>query len=205
MIGPPLSHQEPSWRGKTLLYCGCWRSTDSKTFTKGEKMTQSVANTIWRIFSDLFPLVPDGSECCNAKMTINVFTFGMLIMLLSTSGIKADEFVNSAFGKEYKTLVTKEMIKHAPQWEKEAETPPVSPRKAIRVAERLTKKLIGERPGFQRRLESISLKPMEDGWIWLIRFEWIATNTNSTGLPDALSVFILMDGTAVQPQVEQVR
>jgi hypothetical protein len=81
----------------------------------------------------------------------------------------------------------------------------LSPRKAIQSAERLAGRLIGERKDYRRQFErnGICLKPIEGGWVWLVRFEWDWKEGTSTGIPNHLYVVVLMDGTAVSPEVHE--
>jgi hypothetical protein len=107
-----------------------------------------------------------------------------------------------AFGKEYVIRLTKERMERAPKWTETSDNPPVSARKALQAAERLADRLIGGRPGFKRSLEEgIRLKPTRYGWVWIVYFTWGPTDAMSTGIPHNLAVVILMDGTAVEPEI----
>ena len=111
-----------------------------------------------------------------------------------------DTFVSSAFGKSYSVVVSKESLSAMPKWLNSADSPPVPPRAAIRSAGALADRLIGERSEYQRYLEGITLKPIEGGWVWVVRFDWISMRSAS-GIPDHLIVVIPMDGKPINPKV----
>jgi len=123
-----------------------------------------------------------------------------LVMLLAVCAT-ANEFYSYAFEKQYVCQITKEMIEKTPPWLDKFDSPPLPPRKALAIAEKMADELVGTKEGFKRELVCICLRPIEDGWVWEIRFKWSPPNAATTGIQDYLNVMVLMDGTAVQPRI----
>jgi hypothetical protein len=126
---------------------------------------------------------------------------------IEKGGSKADyvfypcsTYYSYAFGKKYTSRITEEMLRKAPQWLEKSDNPPLSPRKALQSADALSNKLIGKKADYRRYLEGVCLKPMGDGWVWIVRFEWLPEGA-STGVPDDLIIVVLMNGTTIQPEV----
>lgn len=130
-------------------------------------MIRYTGNAIRCLLKDPFDGDPDvsGRHGMEQVQVTSIVVCGMLAMVLSLTDAKADEYVSYAFGKAYKVRVSGEMIQRAPQWLEKDDNPPVSPRKALRIAEGLANKLIGDRAGYRRepQRDGLCLKPTEGG------------------------------------------
>jgi hypothetical protein len=111
-------------------------------------------------------------------------------------------FWSYAFAKQYKVTISEEALKKSPAWQSDAENPPLSARKAIKLANEMKDSLVQDSKGYKWELQSASLEPADDDkWYWLINYE-----AHKPGLsnrrPDNLRVAVLMDGTVVKPEVK---
>jgi hypothetical protein len=103
-------------------------------------------------------------------------------------------------GKDYETTVTQEMLKQAPQWPPESEHPPLSPRRALKLAEEYARENFKPHKDWVRELEAISLTPYADGWFWDVSYAWSPKPpVGLGGLQPFSHVFVLMDGTVIPP------
>ena len=137
--------------------------------------------------------------------------FGAILLPVAKAGERDDESLLSyrsyAFGKEYTTVIREDAVKKSPVWLATAENPPVSVRKAIKLADAKRQKLVHDTTRFKWRRESISLEffrgvEVEDRYkfpYWHIHYE--AHGGGETGPPDDLDLFVLMDGTLIEPIV----
>ena len=114
-----------------------------------------------------------------------------------------DEFFSHAFGKSYSVRVTDELLSKSPKWLEASQHPPVSPRKALAAADALAKELVGVQNHYRRYLEGITLKPIKNGWVWLVKFDWIFDGS-ATGIPDNLIVVVTMDGKVIRPEIAEL-
>lgn len=131
----------------------------------------------------------------------------MMVFLIAvfypTVGV-ADFIWNSyAFGKRYRVEVTRDALAKAPQWPADADNPPVSARKAIKLADVLRQKLVKDTKDFKWQRVSASIEFLDDGekCIWIIRYEAHFRRGGETGQPHHLNLMVLMDGTIVEPIV----
>ena len=96
-------------------------------------------------------------------------------------------------------------LRRAPPWKPEAENPPLSPRKAMRLADVKKRQLVKDRADFNWRLRSIELVPGDgDRWFWLVNYEEqprLRPGTGASGPWSELRLIVLMDGTVVEPEV----
>jgi hypothetical protein len=107
-----------------------------------------------------------------------------------------------AFAKKYTVTIIDEALKKSPAWENDAENPPLSAKKAIKLANEIKDSLVKDSKDFKWKLRSASLEPAgEDKWYWLINYE-AQFQGFSSGIPNHLRLVVLMDGTVVKPEVK---
>jgi hypothetical protein len=63
------------------------------------------------------------------------------------------------FDKAYKTTITREALRVSPAWKDDAENPPLSAKKAKRLADDTRLKLVKAPANYKWELESLELKP----------------------------------------------
>src|SRR5260370_32794682 len=105
--------------------------------------------------------------------------------------------------KYYYVRITDEAFQKSPAWSAEAENPPLSARKAVRLANERRAKLVPDTKDWKWKLMSIQLCPHhDDRWYWIVEYvEWPRTG-GIQGMPGYLKLAVLMDGTVVEPTVE---
>ena len=107
---------------------------------------------------------------------------------------------SDAFGKSYVSEVSWGQLAKSPSWEKNADNPPISPRRALSIAVREADRIKSPK-GFRRTLHGLALVPVRDKWLWEVSFIWEVEVGGSTGIPNNFDVLILMDGSVVKPIV----
>jgi hypothetical protein len=129
--------------------------------------------------------------------------FACLVFILLIAGAASAQLTYNSYpvgGKDYETTVTQEMLKQAPQWQPESEHPPLSPRRALELAEEYAKENFKQDKDWVRKLEAISLTPYAGGWFWDVSYAWSPKPPMALGgLQPFAHVFVLMDGTVVAP------
>jgi hypothetical protein len=135
--------------------------------------------------------------------------WGFAISLLTLVPSQADdkgihsEFTNHAFGKAYATTVTQKALDASPVWRDDAESPPVSARKAIKLADTLRAKLVKDSKDFQWKRESAEILFLQvpDRCLWRVHYEAHPIRGGETGISPHLDLIVLMDGTILNPVV----
>jgi len=108
-----------------------------------------------------------------------------------------------AFSKQYVVTISDDALQKSPAWAEEAENPPVSARKAIKLADGMKDSLVKDSKDFKWTLRSASLQPAGAGkWFWLVYYEAEFQGV-STGIPNYLRLVVLMDGTVIKPDVKE--
>jgi hypothetical protein len=139
----------------------------------------------------------------------SVLAVVLALLLLCPSVFGGEEYVSYAFGKRYRIEITDEMLAKSPTWNDEVDNPPVSPGKAIRLANALKSRLVKDSKHYKWRLISATLdNDWSSGsapgrkWWWTIRYEAHVRVGGSSGIPSHLELVVLMDGTVIEPRVD---
>jgi hypothetical protein len=119
---------------------------------------------------------------------------------------RARTIINSyAFSKQYTVTITDEALKQAPSWKDDAENPPLSARKAIKLADDTKDSLVKDSKDYKWVLRSASLELVPDSggkWFWLVNYE-AEFQRGGSGVPFGLRLAVLMDGKVVKPEVKE--
>jgi hypothetical protein len=107
--------------------------------------------------------------------------------------------------KWYVAKCTEEMVSGTPRWDEKAESPPLSPKKAIGLATKTKDSFFKNRDDFS--LAALTLARMKEGWVWCVRFEGPPKKRGTeppeapeaARAPDTISLVVLMDGTVPEP------
>ena len=115
-----------------------------------------------------------------------------------------ESYSSYAFGKEYRTEITEGDIKKCPRWCENADNPPLSIRKAMRIANGRREKLVHDTELYKWRLESVTLEffwydkvPYEIPY-WRVHYEAHGVH-GGTGISPELDLFVLMNGALIEP------
>jgi hypothetical protein len=133
------------------------------------------------------------------RLITAVFAFAYL-----TPTVFADTVISSsALGKQYTVRISRSALAKSPEWEDDAENPPLSAKSAIKFANEMKDSLVKDSNGYKWTLKSLSLMPGETGkWYWLAEYT-AGFHQPSTGIhiPHNLRLAVLMDGTVIKPLV----
>ncbi len=98
--------------------------------------------------------------------------------------------------------VTREQLLKAPSWGVDQETPPLSPRRAERLAMTKFHQLVSDTKGWV--LKQIGIEDMGDGLHWIYIVDYKAPIQDLAGSligGGEFRVVVLMDGTVIEPKV----
>ena len=100
-------------------------------------------------------------------------------------------------GQQFDFAISHETLSSDPFWLDKNDAPPLPPRAAVRAATQLLPKLVKNADTWS--LESVSLKPLLNTWIYLVTFRPPAP----TGISEIIQMrmVVLMSGEAVVPTV----
>lgn len=105
--------------------------------------------------------------------------------------------------KEYKFIISEALLKGQPKWDPQSQTnPPVSIAKALKKAYAFISRL-QPRSTYHWEFVSACLTPAYDSYVWTVQFH-LRFDGVSSGPPQTMSCYVLMDGSVVQPVVTQV-
>ena len=92
-------------------------------------------------------------------------------------------------------------MKNSPTWEDDAENPPLSARRAVKLANELKNFLVKDSEIWEWKYESASLLQglVVGKWYWLIQYKAHLKSGGLGGGQPNLSLVVLMDGTVVKP------
>ena len=102
--------------------------------------------------------------------------------------------------KDYASCAAYDAILKSPAWNQEAESPPVSPRKAIRLAEKMLKSVVKAPDGSKWQVADLRLRFVGDHCAWQVTFR---ASELEAGLVDSheVAMFVLMNGAVIKPKV----
>ena len=103
-------------------------------------------------------------------------------------------------GKKYEFHIANQDLQKTPAWPATQENPPLSPRRAIDIASKQLAALLPN--GKDWRLYSITLRPMDDRWIYLVDFlEPLRGDNTVQQVSSSFQIVVLMNGVAITPKV----
>jgi hypothetical protein len=107
-----------------------------------------------------------------------------------------------AFGKAYSITIRNEDLKKSRDWDQAvAENPPLSARRALKLATEYQRALIHSPTDWEWHLDCLGLRQREAGWYWLAHFEASQKSVYGVGPAPDLYVAVLMDGSVVKTTV----
>jgi hypothetical protein len=109
-------------------------------------------------------------------------------------------------GLQYASTVGKQQLAASPDWEENDPNPPLSARRALALAEAAASRILknGGDKDLERLCDAAKLMPLGGKkWCWDVRYEWRPRRGAWDGPPYHFDVFILMDGSVVEPVARQ--
>ncbi|QJX00277.1 hypothetical protein [Frigoriglobus tundricola] len=128
--------------------------------------------------------------------------FPILILLAPTLDTAVQVTIRSDAGDKYYSVgITKAALDKAPIWKDDADTPPLSARKAMKLAAAMKDKLVRNPDGGHWELVSMSLVEARAGqWFWQANYEWLKDGVFTGAGRPHLRLVVLMDGTVIEPE-----
>jgi hypothetical protein len=115
-------------------------------------------------------------------------------------------FASHAFRTSYHTRVTPETMRKTPTWGGLAENPPLSARDALRAADKMKDELVKDTDEYEWRLRSLNLRGRGRWWYWVAHYRPLPRQGGPSSHSGwELQLAVLMDGTAVKPDVKAWR
>jgi len=103
-------------------------------------------------------------------------------------------------GKKYEFHITDQDLQKTPAWPSAQENPPLSVRRAIDIASNQLATLLPN--GKDWRLYSVTMRPLEDRWIYLVEFlEPLRGDNPGRQLSAGFQIVVLMNGATITPKV----
>jgi hypothetical protein len=102
-------------------------------------------------------------------------------------------------GKKYEFHLADQDLQKTPAWPATQENPPLSARRAVDIASKQLAALLPN--GKDWRLYSVTLRPMDDRWIYLVDFLEPLRRDNSVQQSSSFQIVVLMNGVAITPKV----
>ena len=101
------------------------------------------------------------------------------------------------FGKRYLSNVSDDDVRNSPAWTEEANSPPVSPRKALKLAEKMRDSVVKLPDGWRWERMSLTLLFDEDHCVWHISYLPVPPDENLSF--QDITLVVLMNGIVVKP------
>ena len=110
--------------------------------------------------------------------------------------------ISLAFGKLYTATATRAALDRAPVWKDDADNPPLSARKAIKLADEARGRQFKDSDEWEWYRQSVELCDAGGGrWYWAVRYRaYYKDIVFLLSLPE-IYLLVLMDGTVVEPTV----
>ena len=134
-----------------------------------------------------------------------VFCVSPEVLVQSESSPNSDVWAYSSYppdGAEYVSTITSKIRDSSPDWADTSPNPPISARKAMKLAKATLDATLKEKidPILARNLVGVTLVPLDEKkWCWEVSYEWHRRVGGESGIPCDFRVFVLMNGTVVQP------
>ena len=115
-------------------------------------------------------------------------------------------FSSYADGKQFEVIVDNVKVAKAPQWKADEENPPLSPRRASKLANAVREKLVKDDDRWKWQLDCITLVPANErpgSCFWLVNYRAEFLKGDFVGIPPSLRLAVLMDGTVPEPTVKK--
>jgi hypothetical protein len=128
----------------------------------------------------------------------------LLAFLNGTSHAQTTYFSYTS-GKQYVVEVSREALEKSPAWKDDDENPPLSARRAIRLANAMKGSLVKDSDDYKWQFETAALTSDSGKWYWVIRYEAHFQRGVSSGPRAFLRIVVLMDGTVIKPVIHDFK
>jgi hypothetical protein len=140
------------------------------------------------------------------KPNTSCLFFPLFVLTLTPGRCQAQQFYSYNGDIQFGVTIRDADIAKAPHWNADAENPPLSPRKALKLANVVKERLVKNDESYKWHLHSIQLTPTDErqeDWFWMVWYEATYLKGDSRGLSPNLRLAVLMDGTVPEPTVKK--
>lgn len=140
---------------------------------------------------------------------LSAITSPIAIALLALTQVRETDdmfcVTSRTFGKTYKSCLTgndlRDAIRNSPAWDQETESPPVSPRKAIKLAEKMRKSVLKTPDDWGWRPMDVRLLLLGDRCVWHVTFQATPIAPDAGLIPphEEITLIVLMDSAVIKP------
>jgi hypothetical protein len=128
-----------------------------------------------------------------------MFQIFLLLTALLTMQVETT-FTVEYGGKKYEFHITDQDLQKTPAWPPAQENPPLPARRAIDIASKQLATLLPN--GKDWRLYSVTLRSIDDRWIYLVEFlEPLRGDNAGQQLSSGFQIVVLMNGATITPKV----
>lgn len=112
-----------------------------------------------------------------------------------------------AFGKTYKSHVAKEVADKTPRWSNREENPPVSPREALKLADKMLRSIAKAPKGWKWQAMHLNMLLGENPCLWFVTYQGVPVEPEGvSSIPyHEITLIVLMDGTVIKPEITELR
>ncbi len=109
------------------------------------------------------------------------------------------------FEKTYKSCLTGDALRDAfdnsPTWDQTTNSPPVSPKEAIQIAEKMRKSVVKAPDDWKWRTKDVHLFLLGDHCLWHVTFQAMPKQPDAGLVPphEEITLIVLMDGAVIKP------
>lgn len=130
------------------------------------------------------------------------FQFFVAAAALATPALGGEEFDFrfEVLGKRYQVSASKETLKNSIWDTQTEENPPVSARKAKKLADKVRESIAKDDDDRKWKLSSLDLHPFGEKWVWLVSYQAFS---NGHPRKERIVVVVLMDGTVVKTKMDK--
>jgi hypothetical protein len=127
--------------------------------------------------------------------------FQIFILLFALMTAQVDTVFTIEYGgKKYEFHISDEDLQKTPAWPDGQENPPLAMRRAVDIATKQIATLLPN--GKDWRLYGVTLRPVENRWIYLVDFlEPLRGDNAVQQVSSGFQIVVLMSGVAVTPRV----
>ena len=128
-------------------------------------------------------------------------TIALAAMTQADHAPEGDKQVSHAFGKTYTSRADPDVLSRSPWWDETEESPPVSPRRALKLADKMLRSIAKAPDGWKWRVTNQRLFIWGNMCLWHVMYEAVPIEPEA-GLLEPfheITLIVLMDGTVVKP------
>lgn len=140
---------------------------------------------------------------------LSAVTSSIAIALLAMMQVRETDdmfcVTSRTFGKTYKSCLTADALRDAfdksPTWDQTTDSPPVSPKKAIQLAEKMRKSVLKAPDDWAWHAMDVHLFLSGDQCLWHVTFQATPKQPDAGFVPphEEITLIVLMDGAVIKP------